>query len=260
MSSPLESDLAFAHTLADAAERVALSYFKKEPREWNKADGSIATEADLAVEDELRRMVGEHRAGDAMLGEERGETGSGPRRWIVDGIDGTIEFAAGVPNWGTLIALEVDGEVVAGVCNQPVNRRRYWAMRGHGAFRSADGAAGAPLRLRAASSVRDARAYIPPDRWLPTDRARAFAAALRAATDPAPQSNHPAAQLLEGGYDIVPFQKAGPWDVAAFAVIVEEAGGRFSDLDGGRRIDTKSVLFTSGGAIHDEVLSLYRVQ
>ena len=94
MTTP-DSDLAFAQQLADAAAAVSISYFRRELKRWTKDDGSLATEADLAVEDKIRGMVAHERPGDAMLGEERGETGSGARRWIVDGIDGTIEFAAG---------------------------------------------------------------------------------------------------------------------------------------------------------------------
>jgi len=89
------SDLALGHRLADAAATVALSFFRGEFRSWSKTDGSLATEADLAVEDELRSRLRSERPGDAMLGEERGQTGTGSRRWIIDGIDGTVDFAAG---------------------------------------------------------------------------------------------------------------------------------------------------------------------
>ena len=128
------SDLALSHRLADAAAQVSLSYFRRELRRWSKTDGSLATEADVAVEDELRARLRAERPGDAVLGEEHGQTGAGSRRWIIDGIDGTVDFAAGEADWGTLIALEVDGRVVVGVCDQPAHNRRYWAMRGSGVF------------------------------------------------------------------------------------------------------------------------------
>src|SRR5262249_57175730 len=103
-------------------------------KRWSKSDGSLATEADLAVEDDLRRRLGVERPHDAVLGEERGLTGDGARRWILDAIDGTVDFAAGGAEWGTLIALEIDGPVALSVCDQPVHERRYWAVRGRGSF------------------------------------------------------------------------------------------------------------------------------
>ncbi len=93
-----QADLELAHLLADAAGVVSLGHFQRELRRWRKADGSLATEADLAVEDEVRGRLGVERPGDAVLGEERGQTGSGYRRWIIDGIDGTADFVAGSPH------------------------------------------------------------------------------------------------------------------------------------------------------------------
>ena len=103
-----DEDLALAHTLADVAGTITLGFFERDLRQWSKTDGSLATEADVAVEDALRDLVRAQRATDAFLGEERGQSGSGARRWIIDGIDGTVEFAARSPDWGTLIALEED--------------------------------------------------------------------------------------------------------------------------------------------------------
>src|SRR5207249_5144898 len=164
--SAADPDLAFGHRLADAAASVSLSYFRRELKSWSKDDGSLATEADLAVEDALRARLGIERPGDAILGEERGETGSSRRRWILDGIDGTVDFAAGRSDWSTLVALEVDGRVVVSVCDQPAHQRRYCAVRGHGAFCST--AASAPLRLRVSPlrELRSARSYVPPPEWL----------------------------------------------------------------------------------------------
>src|SRR6185295_17860525 len=107
-----DPDLTLAHELADAAAVISLAHFRRELRSWSKPDGTLATEADVAVLDGLRARIAVARPGDAVLGEERGETGSGRRRWIIDGIDGTVDFAAGSPDWGTLIALEVDGRIV----------------------------------------------------------------------------------------------------------------------------------------------------
>ena len=252
----LEDDLGLALRLADSAGAVALSYLRRELHQWAKDDGSLATEADVAVEDELRSQLAAERPDDAVLGEERGQTGSDARRWIVDGIDGTIEFAAGSPDWGTLIALEINGQVVVSVCDQPVHRRRYWAVRGGGAFCSRDGAA-ATKSLRTSTNRRltTARSYLPPPHWLPDEQARLVADALETATKPEAHTNHPALQVAAGGYEVAVFFIAGPWDIAGPSLIVEEAGGRFTDLAGERRLTSGNAVF-SNGVLHDDVIAL----
>jgi histidinol-phosphatase len=250
----IADDLNLAHRLADVAGTISLSYFRREIQQWSKGDGSLATEADLAVEDRVRALIAEARPADAMLGEERGETGSSARRWIVDAIDGTAGFAAGTPDWGTLIALEIDGDIVVGVCDAPVHGRRYWASKGQGAFRQC-GTDAAPeaLHVSATADLSAARSYLPPSRWLPDDRARAVADALADATKPSPHVDHPALQVAFGGYDLVAFLIAGPWDLAAPVIVVEEAGGRFTDLQGRHRIASGHAMF-SNGRVHDEAL------
>jgi histidinol-phosphatase len=165
-----------------------------------------------------------------------------------------FEFAAGEADWGTLIALEVDGEVVIGFCDQPAHRRRYWACRGHGAFKTlAESARPTILRVSAHANLRGARSYIPPPQWLPDDRARAVAGALREATTPLPHHDHPALQVAFGDYELLVFLIAGPWDLAAPSLIVEEAGGRFSDLHGRHRLTSGNALF-SNGLVHENAV------
>jgi histidinol-phosphatase len=250
------ADLALAHQLADIASAVSLSHFRQTFDRWSKADGSIATTADLAVEDALRARLGVERPADAILGEERGESGSNARRWILDAIDGTVEFAAGSPEWATLIALEVDGRIVVGVCDEPANTRRYWAVRGGGAFRSnAPGTPPTKLGVSATHELAAARSYVPPPQWQPDDRSRRIAVALAEATNPQPQTDHPALQVAFGGYDVAVFLTAGAWDLAAPALVVEEAGGRFTDLSGRSDITSGTAIF-SNGHVHDGVLRL----
>lgn len=252
----LDDDLALALQLADTAATRSLSYFRRELRQWNKDDGSLATEADLAVEDELRSLLAASRPEDAVLGEERGGTGTGARCWIIDGVDGTVEFAAGAPNWGTLIALEIDGEVVIGVCDQPAHERRYWAATGRGAFCSQRGSSSAQrLRTTPHADLKTARAYLPPPEWIPDDTARSIASRLAAAVTSTPQIDHPALQVASGAYEFAIFFMAGPWDIAAPSIVVEEAGGRFSDLSGQRRLTSGSVVF-SNGVLHNDLLAL----
>jgi histidinol-phosphatase len=250
------ADLALGHRLADVAAVVSLSYFRRELRRWSKADGSLATEADVAVEDELRARLRVERPGDAVLAEERGETGSSTRRWIIDGIDGTVDFAAGAPDWGTLIALEVDGHVVIGVCDQPAHGRRYWAAKGSGAFTSfASRQSERSLSVSTVGDLRVARSYLPPAQWLPDEQAHAVADTLATATKPEPHIDHPALQVAAGGYELAVFLMAGPWDLAAPSLIVEEAGGRFTDLRGRNDLTSGTAVFTNG-RLHDDVLRL----
>jgi histidinol-phosphatase len=250
-----DADLDLAHRLADAAAEISMAHFGREIRRWAKEDGSLATEADVAVEDALRARLSGERPDDAVLGEERGESGRGRRRWIVDGIDGTKEFAGGSPDWGTLIALEIDGRVVMGVCDQPAHQRRYWAVRGYGAFRALRAGTPQPLRVSQADRLDRARSYVPPPEWLPDNRARRIAHAIAAVTKPESHVDHPALQLAAGGYELVIFCLAGPWDLAAPSIIVEEAGGRYSDLGGRASLVSGHALF-SNGALHEETLQL----
>jgi histidinol-phosphatase len=249
-----DSDLRLAHRLADTAGVVSLSYFRNALRRWSKSDGSLATDADIAVEDALRSTLDVERPGDAVLGEERGQTGSDGRRWIIDGIDGTVDFAASSPDWGTLIALEVDGQIVVGVCVQPAHHRRYWAVKGGGAFVSR-GESELPLRVSAVRDVRNARSYLPPPQWLPDERAHMIAGVLAGATSPEPHVDHPALQVAAGGYELAVFLIAGPWDLAAPSLIVEEAGGKFTDLEGRSDLTSGTAVF-SNRLLHEDVLKL----
>ena len=154
MTADLSADLALAQQLADAARSVTMPRFRGTFASRNKADGSLVTEVDEAVEDAIRAIVARERPRDAFLGEERGETGSGPRRWIVDAIDGTLSFAAGTTGWGTLIALEIDGRVAVGVCEMSPIGKRYWASRGGGAYVSRGGAPSVRLEVSGTAAAR----------------------------------------------------------------------------------------------------------
>ena len=255
----LEADLTLARQLADAARAVTLSYFRRESalRQWSKSDGSLATEADLAVEDEIRARLLVERSADAVLGEERGQTRTGRRRWIVDGIDGTVDFAAGTDDWATLIALEVDGLIMVSVCDQPARNRRYWAGRGHGAFCTDTSSPSEPRRLQVSGTraIQSARSRVPPEEWVRGDRAKRIAATLASATQPQPHGDHSALLVASGACELAIFLIAGPWDLAGPLLIVEEAGGRFTDIEGRYDWTTGSAVF-SNGHVHNEVLRL----
>ena len=253
-SFALDDDLALAHRLADAAADVTLSFWRRDPQQWSKADGSLATEADLATEDRLRAILGEARPADAILGEERGASGTGARRWILDGIDGTIAFAAGTDDWGTLIALEVEGRVVLGLCVEPSRRRRTWAVLGGGAFGRDDGEEPRRLSVSRGTSLAQARAYLPPAHYVPDAAAQRMAEAVRARTNVLPgMPYHPAVEVAAGQAEVTVLFTGGVWDIAAPALIVTEAGGRFTTVTGDSRLDAGSAVYTNG-ILHDDTL------
>lgn len=249
-------DLALARHLAAAAAEVTLTFWQQAPREWRKPDGSIVTEADHATETRLRALIAEARPADAILGEEFGETGSGPRRWILDGIDGTREFAAGLEPWGSLIALEVEGRVVLGYCVEPARRRHTWALKGQGAFQAVGEAQPERLAVSATADLSAAHLWVPPPHYVPDAAAqRGVDGVCARTTASADRIYHPAFAVAAGALDAAVFYTGGPWDLAAPALIVEEAGGRFSDHRGTWTIASGCALY-SNGRLHADLLSV----
>jgi histidinol-phosphatase len=256
MSSDISADLALAHLLSDAARSVTMPRFRGTFASRSKADGSLVTEVDEAAEDAIRAIVARERPRDAFLGEERGETGSGARRWIVDAIDGTVSFAEGANGWGTLIALEIDGRVAVAICEMSPTGKRYWATRGGGAYVSRSGAVDVRLEVSRTTELAAARCFVPPAMWTRTEAARAMSNALRGATLPYEQEEHPALEVAAGNADLCVFFTAGVWDVAAPLLVVEEAGGRFTDITGGYTLTGGGVF--SNGRLHDGALEILR--
>jgi len=236
-------DLALALRLADAADAISLPFFRSGLPIETKPDLTPVTEADRAVESELRRLLGTERPADAILGEEHGTTTGGVRRWILDPIDGTRNYARGVPIWATLIALEESGVVRLGVVSAPALDHRWWAERDVGAF-----ADGASIRVSAISKVEDAVVCLSLKGPLPELAARAWHA--RGFGDFWAHMLI-AEGAVDGAVDAVGVQE---WDLAAVQVIVEEAGGTFTDAAGVSRIDSGTAV-TSNGLIHDELLA-----
>jgi histidinol-phosphatase len=236
-------DLALALRLADAADAISFPRFRSGLAIETKPDLTPVTEADRAVESELRRILADERSADAILGEEQGAAGTGSRRWILDPIDGTRNYARGIPVWATLIALEENGVVHVGVVSAPVLRQRWWAERGQGAFANGD-----RIRVSAVSEVEEAVLSFSIENDVPALARRAWHA--RGLGD------FWAHMLVaEGAVDgAVDSIGVSEWDLAAVQVIVEEAGGRFSDLVGEARIDGRSAV-TSNGLLHDELLA-----
>ena len=250
----LAADLELARKLADEARAISLAAFRGRFEKRRKPDGSIVTSADEAVERAVRARLGRERPDDAMLGEEFGETGGGPRRWIVDAIDGTASFAAGGEQWGTLIALEIEGTVAVGVCDMAPIDRRYYAAAGQGAFCIERGGKPARLRVSSTGDLARSRCFVPGPEWTRgPDRMRGAALATR--TNIFETEDHPALRVAAGEIEAAVFFMGGPWDVAAPSIVVREAGGRFGDLHGGASIALGGGLF-SNGAVHAAALAV----
>jgi histidinol-phosphatase len=243
----MSPDLTLALELADAADAISLAAFRSRGLVVEtKPDLSPVTEADRAVEHLLRARIGEERRRDAFFGEETGAHGDARRRWIVDPIDGTRNYARGVPVWATLIALEEDGVVTVGVVSAPALGRRWHAERGGGAWEGES-----RLHVSAIQRIEDAVLSLALEHPVQELAGRAWQA--RAYGD---FWGHMlvAEGAADGAVDAIGLKV---WDLAAVQVIVEEAGGRLTDIDGVARIDAGSAV-TSNGLIHDALLAALR--
>jgi histidinol-phosphatase len=231
----VETDLELAQRAAMVGAGVALPHFAALadlPRE-RKADGSIVTAADRAVEAAIREVLAAARPDDAVLGEEAGlEEGTADRRWIIDPIDGTRLFVEGDDRWLVLIGLEERGEIVAGVAAHPAQGSIWWATRGGGAFegRVIGGrvVAATPIRTGGeAATPAGSRLGIVPEDW-----GRDLVAPLTALTTPQPWKIHPALLVARGELDVAVQTGGQIWDFAATSLIVTEAGGSYSTVSG----------------------------
>jgi histidinol-phosphatase len=257
----LLADLALAHQLADEADAITLARFRAQDlRVTAKPDLSPVSDADLAVEERIRTTLASARAGDAVLGEEGGVTGAGPRQWVVDPIDGTKNFVRGVPVWASLIALRIDGRVDVGVVSAPALGRRWWAARGHGAW-AGSLAAPEPIRVSEVSRLADAHlSYSSLTGWEGQGRLDGLLDLSRQCWRTRAFGDFWSHVLVaEGAVDASFEPEVSLWDLAPLQVIVEEAGGRFTDLTGVARPDGGSCI-CSNGLLHDEVLTGLRIR
>jgi histidinol-phosphatase len=228
-------DLRLAHVLADDADSITANRFKAlDLHVMSKPDLTPVTDADQAVEEAIRRTLSRVRSRDAVIGEEQGSTGHSQRQWVVDPIDGTKNFVRGVPVWATLIALVVNGEAVLGVVSAPALQRRWWASTGAGAW------TGRSLLKATRCTVSDVRrledaslSYSSLHGWEERDRLEDFLSLMRRCWRTRAYSDFWSYMLLaEGAVDLAAEPELQVYDMAALDVIVREAGGRFSSLDG----------------------------
>jgi histidinol-phosphatase len=257
----LDAWLEIARAACDEADGIARQVFRRDLEISTKPDRTFVTQADTAIERAIRGRIRAAYPDHGLVGEEYGtEDGQAATRWYIDPIDGTHNFIRGVPLFGTLLAVERDGELQAAMLSAPALRERWWARRGAGAWaRSAGDAAPRRIHVSRVAALADAQLLygsghdidasgrVPGFRALLGDvwRERGFGDFWGYAL------------LAEGAAEAMVEVELWPWDAAAPMVLIEEAGGRVTDLDGRRAIDTGTFLATNG-LLHDEVLRRLR--
>ncbi|WP_328652269.1 histidinol-phosphatase [Micromonospora sp. NBC_00330] len=258
-------DLALAHLLADRADAIATARFRAlDLRVEAKPDLTPVSDADTAVEREIRALLAEHRPADGLLGEEYGAQSSADpngRRWIIDPIDGTKNFVRGVPIWATLIAL-YDGDLPAvGVVSAPALGRRWWASAGAGAYAGPGPAAGERIGVSAVRGIADASfCYSSLNGWEEAGRLDAVLDLMRHSWRNRAYGDFYGYMLLaEGALDVMAEPELSLWDVAALVPIVTEAGGTVTDLAGqpapAGAPGTDSSVVATNGVLHADILA-----
>jgi histidinol-phosphatase len=244
-----DRELAFAHELADRAAEIGQEVFHRDFEVRRKRDDSPVTEADTRIEAMLRERILERFPTDAILGEEEGAQGSGDRVWIVDPVDGTKNFAARIPIWATLIALSVEGQTKVGMASAPMLGERYWATRDGGAAMN-----GRWIHVSETNELREALVAIASvGGWLKRPEREAFltlcadAGRVRGFGD---FWGH--CLVARGAADAMMETSLRTWDFAALEVILEEAGGLISQVNGSPLADGMSTL-SANPAMHEEI-------
>jgi histidinol-phosphatase len=259
----LADDLSLALAIAGDADLVSLDRYQSlDLVVTTKPDRTPVTDADQAVERLIRERIAASRPNDTVLGEEYGGERTEGRQWIIDPIDGTANFLRGVPIWGTLISLVVDGIPVVGVVSAPALGSRWWAAKGHGAWmqpREHEAGEGTPTKLNVSGvgDLADASLnYNSLPGWDEAGRLDELVALTRATWRSRAVGELWAYMLLaEGALDIAGEFDLKPWDMAALIPIIEEAGGRFTSVDGEEGPWHGSALATNG-LLHDAVLAI----
>ena len=257
--STLREWLALAHEACDTADQIALAHFRRDLDLERKPDRTFVTVADRGIEREIRSRIRARYPEHGLVGEEYGtEDGTGATRWYIDPIDGTHNFIRGVPLFGTLLGVEHEGELQVGMISAPAMRERWFAYRGGGAWnRSLDGER--QIRVSRVRALDDAQ-------LLYGSRTETVASGLMPGFDDTLAASWRDrgfgdfwgyALVAEGAAEAMFETGAKTWDLAGPLVVIEEAGGRVTDVLGDRRIDTGSSV-ASNGLLHEELLRRLR--
>lgn len=260
------TDLDFALVLADIADAITVPLFRTPTLEVRqKADSTPVSEADTGAERAIRLAIAERFPDDTILGEEMGGSSirSTGREWIIDPIDGTANFVRGVPVWGTLIALAIDGVPTVGVVSAPALSRRWYAAADQGAFvidhtASEPGAPASPRRIHASTTPALSDAFLSYNGfsyWQAAGKQDALLRLIEATGRNRAFGDFWGYMLVaEGAIDLAGEWGVAPYDLGALDVIVREAGGRFTAMDGQPGIWGESAL-ASNGIIHADAVS-----
>ncbi len=258
-----KADLELALKLADLADGISLErFYSQDLVVETKPDATPVTDADRSVEAALKEVLKAERPEDSLIGEEYGSTGDnlhgkGSRTWIIDPIDGTANFMRGVPVWATLIALAVDGKPVVGVVSAPAMGRRWWAAPSAGAHtRHIDGRT-SELQVSKISELEHASlSYNSLKLWDENGLLEPLMQLTRKVWRTRAYGDFWAYMLLaEGALEITSEHNLAIYDIAALVPIVEQAGGRITDLHGDLTTSTSSVLATNS-ILHNTVSEL----
>ena len=239
--------LGVARDAVAAGGAAALAHLRRGVVVETKPDLTPVTAADRAAEDEIIGVIRAAFPDHAILGEEGGARGSGAVRWIVDPIDGTRGFARGGIMWGPMVALEVAGELVVGALALPALGATYWAARGQGAWRD-----GTRLAVSAIAEIGDATVSLGELKRMAA-RPGVQALIARAASVRCYGDLAGCTMVLDGRAEVWIEGGVQPWDVAAPAILIREAGGRYTDWTGAPSFESGYAI-ASNGAIHDEIL------
>jgi histidinol phosphatase-like enzyme (inositol monophosphatase family) len=263
MSIALEELARFAHRLADASGKVIRPWFRATLEVVDKGTGRAGydpvTEADRAGEVEIRRLIKETYPTHGILGEEHGrEAGSDPYTWVLDPIDGTRAFICGMPQWGTLIALNDGARPVLGVLDQPVTKERWVGYAGQAAF-TFEGRT-TPIKTRACESIANAvLTTTHPTAYFSKPEEDAFQVlAARAKMTRYGGDCYAYGLLAMGHIDLVVEAGLKAWDVQALIPIIEGAGGVISSWDGGDAQEGGRVVAAGDPRVHAEAVAVLR--
>ena len=251
-------DLHLAHTIADQVDPLTQAHFDNQDFEIEtKPDLTPVTVADREAERLIRDYLSRARTRDSVLGEEFGTTGHSPRQWIIDPIDGTKNFVRGVPVWASLISLAEDGEVVVGLVSAPALGKRWWAVKGGGAWSGRSLALARQLHVSSVADLEDASlSYSSLSGWVDRRRLRGMLSLMQGCWRTRAYGDFWSYMLLaSGAVDVAAEPELEVYDMAALVPIVSEAGGRFTSLAGEPGPWGGDAVATNG-PLHDAVLAL----